>query len=662
MVDRISFTPQSLSAAGVSIPSEFQPGVTYRLERRIGEGGMGQAFLALREAPDGVSPVVIKLVRPSAASGASGAEDAASVLVTKEAVALGRLNERIPPCPFVVRFVDTGVATIASYDRLPTPWLAIEYVHGGIEGTTLEDRVHYSVDQTGFAFDAARAAHLIRCLASGLAAIHGVGVIHRDLTPGNVLCCGFGEAEIFKISDFGIAKPQGLSATFGGLPMGTVGYAAPEQVTGTHTPSPATDVFSFACLAYFILTGEPYFEAHTPMQGIMAMREKHRRSVCDANHLIPELRQRPEACKNIDQLLARATSLEPPQRPQQAQEFANALIPWITETPTPPKPSRRLMNSLLHLSSPSDLSTWEWTVRHPPGDDRAIQSAAWDVDGHCFAFTTRGPTFWNGQAWIDLPEIAADLPQGMGFARRFEAGGWLVGGAGGTLAIYGSEGVREVVRAPASDVTFLHANGRFDDLLAAVGQRPGSPPTLWAMAARRWIKPLPLEGVGYVANLLRLDDSHWLICGRLTQGTGFAAIYAPLQWEMTYLLAPRTRAFIGGASEPERGLGLIVGSQGVALHVEGGQAVASLVSGAPDLTAGAIDVLAREWVASLGRLWVRDPQTNTEWRSIWSHPSWNVPFVSIMADAGQVVAMTADGGVLEGRSAWKNQSTPQRKA
>jgi len=135
----------------------------------------------------------------------------------------------------------------------------------------------------------------------------------------------------------------------------------------------------------------------------------------------------------------------------------------------------------------------------------------------------------------------------MGFARRIEAGGWLIGGEGGQLAVYATDGVREVVRAPSADVTFTHASGRFDDLLAAVGQRPGEPPTLWAMAARRWMKPMHLDGVAYVSSLLRLDDSRWVICGRLTQGTGFAAIYSPMQWETTYLL---TRAH--GPSWPAR--------------------------------------------------------------------------------------------------------------
>jgi eukaryotic-like serine/threonine-protein kinase len=653
MADRFSSIPSPNSLSGTVIRSDVQPNVTYRLERQIGEGGMGTAFLALRQAPDGVSPVVIKMVRSGFGTGPADA--AAGMVVLKEAVALGRLNERVPPTPFVVRLVDTGSSEMHGPHRPPTPWLAVEYVHGGIEGTTLEDRVAYGIERTGFAFEAGRAAHLVRCLAAGMLAIHGVGVIHRDLTPGNILCCGFGEAEIFKVSDFGIARPQGLAATFGGVPVGTVGYAAPEQVmpdavgVGTYT-----DVFSLACVIYFALTGQHYFEASTPISAMTLMRQKARKSLLDGKHLAPEIRQRTEACRAIDQLLARATAVESDRRPQEGQELAASLVPWLTETVTPPRPGRRLMNSLLNLAPPGDLSSWMWTVRHPPGGDRTVLSAAWDVDGKCLALTPDGPSFWDGQSWVEAKDVAANLPGGMRFVRRYEAGGWLVGGQN-TLAVYATDGVREVHRAPQPDLTFLHASGRTDDLLAVVAERQGAPPLLFAMAARRWVRPMQLDGVSYVASLLRLEDARWLVCGRLTQGGGFVAVYSPLSWEFEYLQTPRTRAFVGGASEPERSLGLLVGSNGVALRVEGNQPTSSIADGEPDLTAGAMDVLDREWVASLGRLWVRDPQRDSAWRAVWSDSSWQAPLISIMADAGMVVALSADGGIVEGRAGWQRK-------
>jgi eukaryotic-like serine/threonine-protein kinase len=627
---------------GKVIESEVQPGVRYQLERHVGEGGMGVAYLAWRESPDGVQPVVVKVVTP----GAYGDQVSPELVAQKEAVALGRLNECVPACPFVVRFVDTGVVSL--YGRL-TPWIAIEYVHGGLEGTTLDDRLTYSVIKTGFAFDKRRVAHALRCLSAGLSAIHGVGVIHRDLTPGNVLCCGFGESEIFKISDFGLARPTGLGRTFSGLGLGTPGFAAPEQVIqGEVGVSLQTDVFALGSILFTLLTNEPLFEGDSPLAVYERTREKVRRSIQSSAYLSPELRERPEACRAIDAAISRATALEPELRPATADEFAAAVLPWLGEAGAP-RSSRRLMTSMLSLTGPADLGGFDWSVRCRPRDDLVVQSAAWDTDGHCFAFTPRGLFFWSGEAWMGSKSALRELPRGMTFARRYEAGGWLVGGAGGTLAVCTTAGVRDLVLYPDSSLELLDANGRFDDLLTAVGRRPGEPPLLLAMSARRWLKPLPLEGVQNVSGLLRLDDSRWVVFGRLLNGHGFAAIYSPMLWELLPLQVPQTRAFVGGSSSVERELALVVGSDGVALRVERQQAHVAIVTGSPDLSAGAVDLLEREWVASLGTLWTRDSRSAQPFVPAWQNASFRAPFISLMADAGLILAMSADGGIVEGR-------------
>jgi hypothetical protein len=106
---------------------------------------------------------------------------------------------------------------------------------------------------------------------------------------------------------------------------------------------------------------------------------------------------------------------------------------------------------------------------------------------------------------------------------------------------------------------------------------------------------------------------------------------------------------MSGASNPERELALLVGSEGIAVRVDSEGALSSRVHGAPDLSASALDVLDREWAASLGTLWTR-AALGEAWRPAWSDPAWQAPFVSLMADSGLVVAMTVNGGIVEGRS------------
>lgn len=602
---------------------------------------MGVAYLAQRETASGVSPVVVKAVRPVL----SVRTVAPELIAQKEAVALGRLNERVPPSPFVVRFVDTGRAPI--FEEGASPWLAIEYVHGGVEGTTLEQRVRYSVQHTGFAFDPLRASHAVKCLSQGLVAIHSVDVIHRDLTPGNVLCCGFGETEIFKISDFGVARSEGLDRTFGSVGVGTLGYAAPEQmIPGQVALRPYTDVFSLACVTYYMLTGELYLEGGSPVVVHEKIASSVRRSITESSRLYPEIADRAEMCEAIDAALARATSHDVNQRHPSADRFAAHLMTWLGEVPSGPRSSRRLVTAMVGTFRFSDPKGWSWSVRQLPRHDLVVLSASWDTDGHCFALTTTGPRFWNGEAWLDAARLG--LPPGMTFASRYEAGGWLVGGAGGRLALCNSDGMSFVLQTADPTIQFVAASGHVDGVMVALGWRPHGPPLLLTFTGGSW-RELPLAGVSHVTTLVRLDESRWLFGGRLESGTGFVAIYDPNRGRAELMAAPPTRAYVAGASAPERGVALMVGGHGVTWRVDPGDTAAVYVEGEPELTASALDILDREWVASTGALWTRDPEYDPVWRPAWRDLRWQTPFVSLMADPGIVIAMTADGGIVEGR-------------
>lgn len=627
---------------GQVIESETQPGVRYVLERPVGEGGMGSAYLARREARGESALVVVKVMDLSIGEGQVPPE----LVAMKEAVALGRLNEKVPPTPFVVRLVDAGSARLAG-ERL-APWTAVEYVHGGVEGTTLEDRVTYSVHKTGYAFDARRATHALRCLAAGLTAIHGVDVIHRNLSPGNVLCCGFGESEIFKIADFGVSRTRGVGRTFAGVSLGTVGYTAPES--GWPVVGPSTDVFSLASVIYFLLTGQRYFDTDEPDDAKRLVKSPHRPSIADHATLSPELFESPATCLAVDAVLARATAARPAERQQSAEQFAVSLHAALGQEDAGPHSSRRLLAAVVSARSSAEEGEYAWTVRSRPRDSLALGSVAWDTDGRALALSQNGAQFWNGQAWLDASLLLARVPAGLTFTQRYEAGGWLVGGSGGALSVLDASGVSDRVEGPHQDLAFSAASGRIGDLLLAVGARRGQALMLWTYSGRRWLKPHPLASVAHIATLQRLDDARWLLGGRLLDGQGFAAIYAPLDWQLEILATPLLRSFDGGASAAERSAALLVGSQGVVLRVEAGAAAVSVVAGQPDLTAVAVDVLDREWTASVGSLFSRDARRGEPWRRVWHDATWSAPFISMLADAGIVVAMTADGGIIEGRS------------
>jgi serine/threonine protein kinase len=634
--------------SGSVIPSESTPDVRYRLYHMLGEGGMGMAFYAVRESPQGATPAVLKVVKPEIV-GTAG--QTALLMIQKEAIALGRLNERVPPTPFVVRFLDTGAVAVRP-NRMVLPWIALEYVHGGTEGTTLEQRVQYSVNNTRFAFDAARTAHAVECLSEGLNAIHEVGVVHRDLTPGNVLCCGFGASEVPKIADFGIARPTGINVTFGGVLLGTPGYAAPEQSFSSEGEiGPWTDVFSFACLIYQALTGEQYFDTANFAQALMMVRDSKRRSLLDAKALSPELRENPATCRAIDLILARATAMSPAERPPSARVFAAGLLPSLRGAagPRSQRASERLVQSLAARPVPQTLAGWTWTVRHPPGDDRLVRSVAWDGDGHGLAVTTEGLSFWNGTAWLPAGASGIDPAVGLRSVGLVRPGHWLIGGDNGLIATIGTEGGPRVIHGPP-EADFELASGDPMDLALAVTGGMGGPPLLYSIAAGRFFRPTPLDATRTIAAIARLDESRWIVAGRTTQGSGFTAIYSALEFEATFLITPPTDALTTCAAHLDRGIGVAAGRRGVTVRFDGVRTESSIVEGSPDLASSAMDVQGRAWVGASGGLWSQAPEPRAPWFRAWADPSWQTPFVSVRAEVDVVTAMTVDGAVLEGRA------------
>ncbi|MBK6514853.1 MAG: serine/threonine protein kinase [Polyangiaceae bacterium] len=644
---------------GSELASETTAKCVYRILSRVGEGAMGVAFYAMRIAPEGECGVVVKILRPWFVQQWG---KTAELIVQKEAVALGRLNERVPPTPFVVRLIDTGSVDVRCRGvRVRTPWLVVEYVHGGVEGTTLSQRVMHAIRTTGHAFDAQRAANLVDAIGQGLSAVHEVGVIHRDIKPDNVLCCGFGDDEIFKIADFGVARPTGVAATFGGFIVGTLGYAAPELATmDTKAVGSWSDVFSMASVVYFVLTGQEYFDVKSPSDALMAALANTRRSIREAPWLDPALRANAEACKAIDFALAVGTAGKTEVRPQRADALAMMIAPWLrSESPRLSLVNKRRAH-LEESDETTQLVAWQWTpLRFPGTFGKVIRDVAWDGDGRCMAATNEGLAFWNGSQWKDVSHEGISDPASIRFVRRVGPGQWLVGGDEATFAMYSSEGPREVRRFADAGLRYELLSGDIDDIAVMIGTANEGPPQLCCLTSRRWLKPLPIEGVAAITRLARIGDAKWLLVGRATDGGGYAAVVRPLEWSLERVETPFVRAFLACFGEPSANSGLAVGASGAVVWVYPNGVRHEFVEGKPDLSAAAIDASGRGWAASAGRIWMHHRTAHAtgrvepplgQWDVMWQDDSWTAPIVALFTEPGVVVGMTADGGIIEGRT------------
>jgi hypothetical protein len=154
-----------------------------------------------------------------------------------------------------------------------------------------------------------------------------------------------------------------------------------------------------------------------------------------------------------------------------------------------------------------------------------------------------------------------------------------------------------------------------------------------------------------LTSIARIEDTRWLVVGRGTDGTGFAALYEPLDWELERIPTPHVRAFIAAAGLPARGLGLAVGAAGAVLWRENGQLSIETIGGkaGADVSACAIDQEGRGWAAAAGKIWRRQGKERPVWVAVWSDEHSTAPIVSLFAESDLIVAVTADGAVIEGR-------------
>jgi eukaryotic-like serine/threonine-protein kinase len=265
----------------------------YRLERLLGEGGMGKVYLATNDRKE---KVAIKVLPPRKAL-----EHANAVKRFRREMELSR------------RLIHPNLArTLTVGQESDVHFMVMEYIPGkSIFELVISDR-HGPLRVP----DAAR---LFSKLLDGLEAAHGGGLIHRDIKPSNVMITPDGEV---KLLDMGLARALGdeqTAITRANTVLGTLDYASPEQLRDASKADARSDLYSVGCTLYFALAGHPPFEGGDIINKIFKQRME------DPPPLETVARGVPAAFAAV---VRKLMSKKPEERYQSAAELKADLVRW----------------------------------------------------------------------------------------------------------------------------------------------------------------------------------------------------------------------------------------------------------------------------------------------------------------------------------------------
>ncbi|HEU4887422.1 MAG TPA: serine/threonine-protein kinase, partial [Thermoanaerobaculia bacterium] len=279
---------------------------SYELVERLGEGGMGEVWLARHRLL--ARGAAIKLVRSDALS--SGSPDQAAATLRRferEARATASLTS-----PHTVRVFDFGLTQEGRF----------YYVMELLDGCDLESLV-----QTFGPLPPARALYLVRQVCRSLSEAHSRGLIHRDIKPANIYVCRMGiEYDFIKVLDFGLVvreyRADVSTSRTGSMAMGTPAYMAPETILGKE-PDRRVDIYAIGCLLRFLLTGEPVFRSRDDMGHLM-------------QHLHvaptpPSLSAEQPIPKSVDDLVLACLQKDPALRPTSVDEVLRCAMTGTTD-------------------------------------------------------------------------------------------------------------------------------------------------------------------------------------------------------------------------------------------------------------------------------------------------------------------------------------------
>jgi len=285
-------------AASISVSGGEVIDGKYEILEKIGEGGMGEVYRARHLHLDEIR--IIKVMKPGAVA---------------DATQQRRFQEEARMAT-VVRH--PNVAALYDFSRLPSG--AYYMVSEFIDGITLHQKIERSA-----ALPAGEAIDISLQVLSGLAQIHQAGIVHRDLSPDNIMVSETGGGGVVaKIIDLGIAKrlvagQPGMTGT--GMFLGKLRYCSPEQAGGLaegEALDGRSDLYSFGAVLYEMLTGENLFAAQTP-EGYLLKHLHEPAPEIDSKRLPAEYGPALAA------VVRRALEKDRSRRFQSADEFARAL-------------------------------------------------------------------------------------------------------------------------------------------------------------------------------------------------------------------------------------------------------------------------------------------------------------------------------------------------
>ena len=377
----------TVDKAGDALPEGLDQHPKFRVLRKIGEGGMGEVYLAEHRVME--RQVALKVIRPALLN------DAATVQRFRaEVKAAARLSH-----PNIVTAYDAEQSGDLHL-------LVLEYVEGISLIDYLKQKGPLPIEE---------ACHFIRQAALGLQHAHEMGMVHRDIKPQNLMLTPKGQV---KILDFGLARltttqPAATPLTVVGTFMGTPDYISPEQVLDCSKADIRSDIYSLGCTFYNLLTGQPPFVESTTMLLVQAHIGQQPE---------PVTQFRPQAPAALADILAKMLAKQPGERYQTPMEVARALAPFCKKVPidnvhsmtagTPDAPARQQPVSRNGASAAESNPT---VVGAGELEDLITESRVGHVDQspdrerHDTTMGPRQPRAVGGRLWRWLGAAAAGL-------------------------------------------------------------------------------------------------------------------------------------------------------------------------------------------------------------------------------------------------------------